>query len=234
MSQSKFRPYDEYLRFPPEEMLDRARDFRLEMQRRRTVRDFDPQAPPAGLIQECLMAAGTAPSGATRQPWHFEVVPEPKQKRRIRLAAEEEERKFYRDRAPEEWIEALAPLGTDESKPFLETAPLLVAIFARRWSRGEEGGKLKNYYVTESVGIATGLLITALHHSGLATLTHTPAPMTFLRRLLGRPENERPYLLLVAGYPAAQVEVPDIGRKSLGEIAALDGHSFSDRNDEEL
>ncbi len=220
-------PYDEYVRYPPEEMLDRARDFRQDLQRRRTVREFDPTPPPAGLLADCLLAAGSAPSGANRQPWHFEVIRKPELKRRIRLAAEEEEREFYGGRAPEEWLEALAPLGTDDQKPFIEAAPLLIAIFAKRWSPLPDGGKLKNYYVTESVGIATGLLIAALHRAGLATLTHTPAPMSFLRKILGRPKNERPYLLLVAGYPSAGVEIPDIRRKALDEIAAVDGVPFS-------
>jgi iodotyrosine deiodinase len=234
MSKPGYRLYSEYLRYPPEEMLERVREFRQDLERRRSVRQFDPAPPPPGLIAECLLAAGTAPSGANRQPWHFEVVREPELKRRIRLAAEEEERKFYEERAPQEWLDALAPLGTDDRKPFLETAPLLIAIFARRSNQPPEGAKLKNYYVTESVGIATGLLIAALHRSGLATLTHTPAPMSFLRRILGRPENERPFLLLVAGFPAADAELPDIGRKPLQEIVGLDGGPLPQGEEQEL
>ncbi len=226
MSAPKERPYHEYRELPPAEMLERAREFRRDMQRRRTVRQFADRPVSTELLAECILAAGSAPSGANRQPWHFEVVSDPDTKRRIRQAAEEEEQAFYEERAPQEWLDALAPLGTDAHKPFLETAPHLIAIFARKWGRLDEGGKEKNYYVTESVGIATGLLIAALHRAGLATLTHTPSPMSFLRRILDRPENERAFLLLVTGYPAEDATVPDIGRKSLGEIAALDGRPF--------
>ena len=200
-------------------MLARAEAFRAELNRRRTVRDFDSRPVPRAIIEQCLLAAGTAPSGAHRQPWRFVVVSDPDIKRRIREAAEAEEREFYAGRAPEEWLEALAPLGTDANKPFLETAPYLIAIFAERFGLGEEGGHIQNYYVTESVGIATGMLIAALHHAGLATLTHTPSPMGFLNEVLGRPKNERPFLLLVVGYPSDDARVPDLHRKSLDEIA---------------
>jgi len=168
----------------------------------------------------CISAAGSAPSGANRQPWHFVLVEAPDLRRRIREAAEAEEHQFYGGRAPDEWLQALAPLGTDENKPFLERAPVLIAVFAERW--GEEGGhRVKNYYVQESVGIACGMLITALHHAGLCTLTHTPSPMRFLSTILGRPDGEQPYLLVVAGHPEADVTVPDIGRKSLDEITTV-------------
>ncbi len=226
MSEAKFRPYTEYRELPPAAMRERAREFREELSRRRSVRQFSPRPVPLELIADCLGAAGSAPSGANRQPWHFAVVSDAALKRRLREAAEAEERAFYAERAPREWLEALGPLGTDADKPFLETAPFLIAIFARRWEAPPEGGRLPNYYVNESVGIATGLLIAALHRAGLATLTHTPSPMGFLAELLGRPAAERPYLLLVTGYPEAGVQVPDIGRKGLAEIASLDGGAF--------
>jgi iodotyrosine deiodinase len=211
---------------PPqdEELERRARDFGARLRRRRTVREYSARPVPRAVVEECLLAAGSAPSGANRQPWHFVVVTDPVVKRRIREAAEVEERDFYENRAPAEWLAALAPLGTGPDKPFLETAPLLIAIFARSYDVADDGARRKNYYVTESVGIATGMLITALHEAGLATLTHTPSPMGFLGRVLGRPPNERPFLLLVAGFPAADATVPDIGRKRLSEIATfLDG-----------
>ncbi len=190
------------------------RSFRDLMQRRRTVRDFDPRAVPRDVIEHCIAAAGTAPSGANQQPWHFVAVSDADVKRRIRLAAEAEEREFYERRAPEEWLEALRPIGTDWQKPFLETAPWLIAIFVQKWGRAADGRKVKHYYPTESVGIATGILITALHTAGLATLTHTPSPMGFLNEILGRPaDSERPFLLLVTGHPAAGARVPAIDRK---------------------
>jgi nitroreductase len=173
------------------------------------------------VIEECLRAAGTAPSGAHMQPWHFAVVSDATLKGRIRAAAEREEHEFYHHRAPREWLEALAPLGTDEHKPYLEIAPWLVAVFARTYDIRPDGTHARHYYVQESVGIATGMLITALHHAGCVTLTHTPSPMGFLRELLGRPENERAFLLLVVGYPAADATVPDITRRPLPEIATF-------------
>jgi len=202
-------------------MVRRAREFYEEVKRRRTVRQFSDRAVAQEVVEWCLRAAGTAPSGANRQPWHFVVVTDGERKRRIREAAEQEEREFYEHRAPPDWLEALAPLGTDEHKPFLETAPILIGVFAERYGVAADGGRLSNYYVTESVGIATGLLITALHHAGLAALTHTPSPMGFLNEILGRPESERPFLLLVAGYPAPDATVPDIGRKALADIATF-------------
>jgi len=203
----------------PEEMLARARSFREEISIRRSVRQFSDRPVARALIEECLRAAGSAPSGANLQPWHFVAVADPATTRQIREAAEAEERAFYAGRAGHEWLGALAPLGTDAQKPFLEIAPWLIAIFAESHGRTPEGAARKNYYVTESVGIATGILITALHHAGLATLTHTPSPMGFLRTILGRPGNERPFLLLVTGYPAEGTRVPDIRRKELQEIA---------------
>ncbi len=212
-------PLSTFTRHDEAEMARRARAFRDEMRRRRTVRDYSPEPVPGEVIDVCIEAAGTAPNGANRQPWHFVVVRDPAVKRRIREAAEHEELDFYEHRAPPEWLEALAHLGTDEQKPFLETAPVLIAIFAEKYElRGEE--KLKNYYVTESVGIATGILLTALHHAGLATLTHTPSPMGFLNEILDRPPNERPFLILVVGYPAADALVPDITRKPLDRITS--------------
>jgi len=203
------------------EMRDRARGFYDEVRKRRTVRDFSPEPVSRDVIEACLLAAGTAPNGANHQPWHFVAVSDPDTKTRIREAAEEEERAFYGGRAPDDWLEALAPLGTDAEKPFLETAPWLIAIFAESWHLAPDGSKRKNYYVTESVGIATGILITALHSSGLATLTHTPSPMKFLNEVLERPDRERPFLLLVVGHPADGVEVPDIDKKPLSQISTF-------------
>jgi nitroreductase len=212
-----------FLELPEAEMRQRATKIREELQRRRTVRHFSDRPVPREIIEECLRTAGTAPSGANLQPWHFVVVSDPAVKRKIRVAAEEEEREFYNGRAPQEWLEALAPLGTDAHKPFLEVAPYLIAIFAQSYGLLPDGRKVKNYYVTESVGIATGMLITALHHSGLATLTHTPSPMGFLNDILYRPENERPFLLLVVGYPAPDAQVPAFAsfKKPLNEIATF-------------
>ena len=212
---------DSYRPYPIEEMQQRADDFYAEIRRRRSVRDFSDRPVPRSVIESCLCAAGTAPNGANLQPWHFVVVGNAEIKRRIRLAAEAEEREFYTNRAPRDWLDALAPLGTDANKPFLETAPYLIAIFAQSYGVGPDDQKIKHYYVTESVGIATGFLIAALHHAGLATLTHTPSPMNFLNKILGRPENERPFLLLVVGYPAEAATVPAITKKTLGEITTF-------------
>ncbi|MBI3790554.1 MAG: nitroreductase family protein [Gemmatimonadetes bacterium] len=197
-----------------------AAAFAATMQRRRTVRTFSDRPVPREVIAHCLRAAGTAPSGANQQPWHFAVVSDPVTKAAIRVAAEAEEREFYAHRAPAEWLEALAPLGTDSEKPFLEVAPWLIAIFVQPHGVRPDGRTVKHYYATESVGIATGFLIAALHHAGLATLTHTPSPMGFLARMLGRPAHERPFLLLVAGYPADDTRVPDITRKPLEAISS--------------
>ena len=217
----RLMPLKDYREYPVKEMRARARAFREDVRRRRTVRDFSPRPVPREIIEDCLLAAGSAPNGANHQPWHFVVVSDPEAKKRIREAAEDEERAFYRERAPDEWLQALEPLGTDEHKPFLEVAPWLIVIFAESYALLPDDTRRKNYYVTESVGIATGLLITALHHAGLASLTHTPSPMGFLNRILGRPKNERPFLLLVVGYPAGDARVPVIEKKSLREIATF-------------
>jgi iodotyrosine deiodinase len=217
-SKNGFRRWSEYREYDPQEMIRRAAEFRADLQRRRTIRDFSDRAVPRQLIEDCIAAAASAPSGANMQPWRFVAVADPAVKHRIRVAAEDEERHFYEHRASEEWLDALAPLGTDADKPFLETAPWLIAVFEERWGLTDGGERRKHYYPTESVGIATGFLIAALHIAGLATLTHTPSPMKFLNEILGRSRNERPFLLLVTGYPSATVRVPDICRKSLEEV----------------
>lgn len=206
---------------PEHEMSARIAAFLASMRRRRTVRDFSDRAVPREIIEAAVAVAGTAPSGANQQPWHFACIRDPAVKARIREGAEEEERAFYAGRAGAEWLDALAHLGTDAHKPFLETAPWLIAIFAQRWGVDAEGRKIKHYYVPESVGIAAGFLIAALHDAGLATLTHTPAPMNFLNAICGRPENEKALILLVVGYPTEGCTVPAIGRKPLGEIASF-------------
>jgi iodotyrosine deiodinase len=214
-------PLEGYRERTPEEMLQRAEDFRSDVSRRRTVRHFSSLPVPRAVIEECLRAAGSAPSGANLQPWHFVAVSDPAVKARIRAAAEAEEREFYAYRAPAEWLAALEPLGTDSDKPFLETAPWLIAVFVQRHGLTPEGNRIPHYYATESVGLATGILLTALHRAGLVTLTHTPSPMGFLSEILGRPSNERPFLLVVAGHPAPDATVPDIRRKELEEICTF-------------
>ena len=201
-------PLADYREYPAAEMALRAAAFRADIARRRTVRDFDSRPVARQVIEQCLLAAGTAPSGANQQPWHFTVIEDPALKKQIRDAAEAEEREFYAGRAPQEWLDALAPLGTDPNKPFLEEAPLLIAVFAQKFGVRPDGEKFSHYYVPESVGIATGFLITALHHAGLATLTHTPSPMGFLNQICGRPRSEKPVILLVVGYPKAGCMVP--------------------------
>jgi iodotyrosine deiodinase len=217
-----WEPLTSYRSYPPEQMAERAQSFHAELRRRRTVRDFDSRPVPRDVIETCLLAAGTAPSGANLQPWHFAVIENPAAKKRIRIAAEAEERAFYSGRAPKEWLEALAPLGTDADKPFLEEAPLLIAIFAQKSGTRPDGRTVKHYYVPESVGIATGFLIAALHDAGLATLTHTPSPMGFLNEICARPAWEKPTILLVVGYPKADCRVPHHGglRKKLEEISS--------------
>jgi nitroreductase len=196
-----------------------GRAFLDHMRKRRTVRDFSDRPVPRTIIETALLTAGSAPSGANQQPWTFVAIADGAVKSRIRAAAEEEERAFYAGRAGAEWLDALAPLGTDWQKPFLETAPWLIAVFAQRWGVGADGQRIKHYYVPESVGIACGFLIAALHTAGLATLTHTPAPMAFLNEICGRPENEKPIMLIVAGHTADGAMVPAISKKSLDELA---------------
>jgi nitroreductase len=204
--------------YPPEQMRERAAWFYELMSQRRSVREFSDRPVSRDLIADAIRAAGTAPSGANRQPWQFVAIDAPDLKREIRAAAEKTEKEFYENRASDEWEEALEPLGTDWRKPYLETAPWIVVCFAEQYGIDESGQKTKNYYVQESVGIACGLFITAIHHMGLATLTHTPAPMNFLSEILNRPDNERPYILFPVGYPAEDATVPDIDKKPLDEI----------------
>lgn len=220
MTAGPFAPLN-FQSLPEAEMQARAAAFYQQLRRRRSVRDYSDRAVPLDVIENCLRAAGTAPSGANMQPWHFAVVKDPAVKQRIREAAEEEERAFYTQRASEAWLNDLAPLGTDANKPFLEIAPCLIAIFSQSYQLDGAGQKHLNYYVTESVGIATGFLIAALHNAGLACLTHTPSPMRFLNEILGRPNNERPFLLLVVGYPADDAQVPVITKKPLSDIATF-------------
>lgn len=208
---------DEYREYPIDEMRARLAEFYSDINRRRTVREFSDRPVPRDIIDSALAVANTAPSGANLQPWHFVVVTGAATKHRIRTAAEVEEREFYEHRASPEWLEALAPLGTNEHKPFLETAPYLIAVFLKKYDRLADGRKVKHYYPSESTGLATGFLIAALHRAGLATLTHTPSPMKFLNEILDRPVSERPFLLLVAGYPAKGARVPDIRRKKLDD-----------------
>lgn len=215
-----FNPLNFEANFTEAEMLERATAFYEQIRKRRTVRDFSDRPVPREIIDQCILAAGTAPNGANLQPWHFAVVSSQEIKAEIRKAAEEEEREFYNGRAPDEWLDALAPLGTDEHKPFLEIAPYLIVIFAKSHDVDAEGNRSKNYYASESVGIATGMLITALHHAGLATLTHTPSPMKFLNQILNRPANERAFVVLVTGYPTDDAKVPDITKKPLSEITS--------------
>lgn len=220
MPNAIFQPLN-FTEYPLAEMQQRATAFREEMQRRRTVRHFSDKPVPREIIEECLVTAGTAPNGANLQPWQFVVVSDPKVKHEIRVEAEKEEEEFYHRRAPQEWLDALAPLGTDEHKDFLETAPYLIAIFGKTHSILPDGRRVKNYYVNESVGIATGFLITALHHAGLVALTHTPSPMGFLNSILNRPSEEKPFLLLVTGFPAKEAQVPVITKKPLAEIVTF-------------
>ena len=203
---------------PPDVMKHRSANFFDLVSKRRTVREFSSEAVHPEVIDNCIRSAGRAPSGANQQPWHFVVIRDPEIKKNIREAAEEEEAKFYAGRAGDTWLETLEPLGTDANKPFLEKAPLLIAIFEEKYHEDEMGAKVKHYYSKESVGIATGMLITALHHAGLATLTHTPSPMNFLSTILKRPEGQKPFLLLVVGHPAEGTLVPDIRKKSLSQI----------------
>ncbi len=212
-------PLTQYQVLTPAEMKKRTEDFFALMKKRRSVRAFSDQPVDRNIIEKCLLTAGRAPSGANQQPWKFVVVSNPELKRTIRLAAEEEEREFYAGGASEEWLDALKPLATDAEKPFLEHAPYLIVIFSENYGIDEQGKKIKHYYVRDSVGIATGMLITAIHNAGLVSLTHTPSPMRFLNQILDRPKNETPTMILVVGYPEEGVTVPDIEKKSLDQIA---------------
>ena len=196
----------------------RSQIFFENLSTRRTIRNFSDKPVDREVIENCIKTAGTAPSGANMQPWHFVLISDADIKRQIRVAAEREEKEFYEKRAPKEWLEALAPLGTDNNKPYLETAPYLIAIFMQRYGKLPDGREVKHYYGIESVGIATGMLITAIHDVGLASLTHTPSPTGFLNQILKRPKNECPFLILVVGHPAKDAKVPDIKRKDINEI----------------
>ncbi len=211
----------EFTEQPLPAMQEAARAFYDMIRRRRTVRDFSERPVPKDIIENALRAAGTAPSGANMQPWHFVAVADPAIKSAMREAAEAEEREFYEHRASEEWLKALEPLGTDADKPFLERAPWLIVVFLKKFSHDPDGNRLKNYYTSESVGIACGMLLTALHTAGLVTLTHTPSPMKFLNRVLERPKDERAYMIIVTGYPEPDATVPQIGKKPLDEIATF-------------
>ena len=221
MSKQNFIPLSNFTQYSENEMLKRSEAFYDDIKRRRTVRDFSDQPVPKEIIENCIKAAGTAPNGANLQPWHFVVVSNTEIKKKIRIAAEEEEKEFYSKRAPKEWLHALEPLGTDENKSFLETVPYLIVIFYKSYDLLPDGRQIKQYYAMESTGIATGIFITAVHNAGLVSLTHTPSPMNFLNEILERPKNERPFLLLVVGYPANDAKVPDIKKKSLHEIASF-------------
>lgn len=224
MSGSEKYPFiqlQNYAKYSETDMVSHASSFYRTLSSRRTVRDFSNEPVSREVIETCIRTAGTAPSGANRQPWHFAVIASQELKHKIRIEAEAEEREFYQRRAPQDWLDALAPLGTDDQKPFLEEAPYLIVIFGQKFLVDTEGIKQKNYYVPESVGIATGILITALHTAGLATLTHTPSPMRFLNGLCNRPTTEKPEMILVVGHPSRDAKVPDISRKQLDEIATF-------------
>ena len=217
---AKLVPLQNIKHFTNKEMESKSANFYKTMKQRRTVRDFANNDISRSIIENCILTAGTAPSGANMQPWHFAVSRYGEARKIIRRAAEKEEREFYSSKASPEWLKALEPLGTDANKEFLETAPYLIGIFVKNYGMLPDGTRVKHYYATESVGIATGILITALHNAGLATLTHTPSPMGFLNKIFKRPKNERPFLLLVAGYPEKEAQVPDIQKFSLSEISS--------------
>jgi len=220
---AEYVPLEGYEKLSEDEMQARAEAVLATLRKRRTIRDFSDRPVPRELIETCIKAAGTAPSGANHQPWHFVAISDLETKRKIRIAAEAEETEFYNKRASDEWLDALAPLGTDDNKPFLETAPWLIAVFSQKRGGEKTGQDKKNYYVTESVGLATGMLITALHSAGLGTLTHTPAPMNFLRDICGRPKSEKPFVLMVVGYPGDDAQVPRhaLIKKELSEISTF-------------
>lgn len=214
---AKMQPLVDFEHFDDQTMIERSAAFLTHASKRRTVRHFSSQRVPDAVVESCLKTAMTAPSGANQQPWTFVWITDAEIRRQIRESAEEEERVFYGGRAPDEWLDALQPFGTDDHKPFLQTAPVLIAVFAESWKE-DDGERKKNYYVSESVGIATGLLIASMHHSGLATLTHTPSPMKFLNKILQRPSNERPYVVLVAGHPADNCQVPAITKRDFSDV----------------
>ena len=216
-------PLNDFIEYPQAQMLSRSQDFYQEMTRRHSIRQFSDRAVPKEIIENCIMAAGSAPSGANHQPWHFAAIHSPETKRQVREQAEAHEQRFYDGAASQQWLDALKPLGTDAQKPYLEHAPWLIAIFSQKKGGAEKGEKQQNYYIHESVGIATGILITALHNAGLATLTHTPKPMSFLSKICKRPDDERPYMLLIAGYPHADATIPAhaLKKKSLSDIASF-------------
>ena len=221
MEKIDFIPLSQFAELTPVEMQKRAREFYELLKKRRTVREFSDKPIPDGVLKDCLLAAGTAPNGANKQPWHFVVVNKPSIKKKIRVAAEEEEHEFYTHRAPDDWLADLEPFSTNEHKPFLEIAPALIGIFTQPYALNKDGSREKHYYVKESVGIATGMLITALHNAGLVTLTHTPSPMGFLNAIMKRPPHEKAFLLLVVGYPAEGAKVPNLSKKPLAEIATF-------------
>lgn len=216
-------PLPDRVQLPPEDSIAAAEAFLAFLRKRHSVRDYAPDPVPEAVIRACIAAAASAPSGANRQPWHFVAIADPAMKARIREAAEEEERAFYGGGAPDEWLAALEPIGTGVSKPHLTDAPWLIVVFAERWGVDDEGRRHKNYYVPESVGIATGFLIAAIHHAGLVCLEHTPNPMAFLNAMLGRPEREKPVMILPVGYPAAKATVPEVAKrkKPFDRIATL-------------
>ncbi len=219
MTKAEFSLYKDYYEYLQEEMKKRSAEFYAEMKRRRTVRQFSNRSVPREIIEDCLRTAATAPSGANLQPWSFIVVTDPKVKRQIRKEAEKAEREFYHKSATQKWVKDLKPLGTNEHKPFLEVAPYLIVIFAQQYGLLPDGSKKSHYYVNESVGIATGMLIAAVHHAGLVCLTYTPSKMGFLNQILSRPSNERPFLILVVGYPAKDTIIPKIPKKLLQDFA---------------
>jgi iodotyrosine deiodinase len=223
MQQHKALPLDDFIEYPPSEMISRSEAFLTDIRRRHSVRKFSDRDVSEDIIKNCIQAAGTAPSGANHQPWHFVAIHSPEVKQQVREQAELHEQGFYSGRGGEEWLNALKPLGTDAQKPYLQHAPWLIAIFSQKKGGVEEGDKNTNYYVHESVGIATGFLINALHNAGLATLTHTPKPMSFLSKICNRPDDERPYMLLIAGYPADDATIPvhAVQKKSLAQIATF-------------
>ena len=217
---SEYRPVPlVHERLSEEDSLERSREFLALMQARRSIRQFSTEPVPWELVENALRVAGTAPSGAHQQPWTFVVVSDPEIKRQLREGAEAEEREFYDRRATPEYKEAIAPIGTDWVKTHITDAPYVIVVFEQAWRPGDNGSKIKHYYVRESVGIAVGFLLAALHEAGLCALTHSPSPMGFLAKILGRPENERPFILIPVGYPADGAEVPDLERKRLEEIA---------------